>query len=393
MALLFVTCVEWTSANWHTQRPFEGRSQDALSEMIRTVSPKFYATNPAVSVPCLRAMGSLLDKDRSKRIGAISFESFTSHPFFAEFDFEAMELKAVSPVFKPSSEKTNFDATYDLEELLLEEAPLEARARRQKPRAELREDATAKEIREDELHRLIETMFEPFDYTTVTYRGNAAEAIASTENPEDSLPIGQDAAHGGPGGAISTPGSTPASAPGAPPGFIAPSSAPGGASVHSRQQSQPDSNRNSPQSQSELSASRTNPTGDDGASIGEALDPQKSAPSRPPPSTPPPPVPGQAQAFHRPFPPPQARAQGATRKTSKSGGVQMVLEESGSWSQLADHSSTLPAEGYDPAGGKGKNSSSGMLSFFSRKKGRDRSPKPQEPGVLGKEGARQIISG
>lgn len=107
--------------------------------MIRTVSPKFYATNPAVSVPCLRAMGSLLDKDRSKRIGAISFESFTSHPFFAEFDFEAMELKAVPPVFKPSSEKTNFDATYDLEELLLEEAPLEARARRQKPRAELRE--------------------------------------------------------------------------------------------------------------------------------------------------------------------------------------------------------------------------------------------------------------
>lgn len=69
----------------------------------------------------------------------------------------------------------------------------------------------------------------------------------------------------------------------------------------------------------------------------------------------------------------------------------MVLGEAGSWSQLADQSSTLPAEGLDQAGGKGKNS--GMLSFFSRKKGRDRSPKPQEPGVLGKEGARQIISG
>ena len=75
----------------------------------------------------------------------------------------------VEPVFVPSSEKTNFDATYDLEELLLEEAPLEARARRQRPREQLKDDATEKQIREDELHRMIETMFEPFDYTTVTF--------------------------------------------------------------------------------------------------------------------------------------------------------------------------------------------------------------------------------
>lgn len=70
----------------------------------------------------------------------------------------------------------------------------------------------------------------------------------------------------------------------------------------------------------------------------------------------------------------------------------MVLAEEGSWSDLADHSSSLPAEGFEGAGSKGKGSNSGMLSFLSRKKGRDRSPKPTEPGVLGKEGARQIIS-
>lgn len=142
-----------------------------MSENIKKAQPKYYVTNPAVSVPCLRAMGALLEKDRSKRIGASSWESFISHIFFAEIDFVALEHKEIPPVFRPSSDKTNFDATYDLEELLLEEAPLEARARRQKPRAELREDATAKEIREDELHRLIETMFEPFDYTTVTFQG------------------------------------------------------------------------------------------------------------------------------------------------------------------------------------------------------------------------------
>lgn len=94
-----------------------------------------------------------------------TWESFTQNEFFKVFDFDLLELKQIEPIFVPSSEKTNFDATYDLEELLLEEAPLEARARRQKPRERLKEDATDKEIREDELYRMIENEFRPFDYT------------------------------------------------------------------------------------------------------------------------------------------------------------------------------------------------------------------------------------
>lgn len=117
----------------------------------------------------MHAMQSLLEKDTRKRIGATGFHTYTDHSFFRRIDFEALEKKQIRPVFVPSSDKTNFDATYDLEELLLEEAPLEARARRQKPRVQLKEDATDKEIRTDELHRMIETLFEPFDYTTVTY--------------------------------------------------------------------------------------------------------------------------------------------------------------------------------------------------------------------------------
>lgn len=112
------------------------------------------------------------------------------------------------------------------------------------------------------------------------------------------------------------------------------------------------------------------------------------------------------QSFSRPFhptsappPPPAASASStstsqrprvSTRKMSKGGGVQMVLEEAGSWSELADQSAML-GEGGDAAKG-GKAGNSGMLAFLSRKKGRDRSPKPTEPGVLGKEGARQIIN-
>ena len=122
-----------------------------------------------MSPNCLSALRALLEVDPRKRIGANGFETFKEHPFFSDINFEALERREYEPVFKPSREKTNFDATYDLEELLLEEAPLEARARRQKPRDRLKDDATAQERREDELHKMIETLFEPFDYTTVPY--------------------------------------------------------------------------------------------------------------------------------------------------------------------------------------------------------------------------------
>ena len=103
------------------------------------------------------------------------------------------------------------------------------------------------------------------------------------------------------------------------------------------------------------------------------------------------PQPGPPTSFSRPIPP--RRPGGATRKVSKGGGIQMVLDEAGSWSGLSDQNSTLPADSLDGVGAKdGKGGSSGMLGFLSRKKGRDKSPKPQEPGILGKEGARRIIN-
>jgi serine/threonine kinase 32 len=151
------------------QRPFEGNSESTLSSVIQAANPKYPITSPPVSLTCLYAIKSALNLDRDQRLGH-TWESFTHHEFFSVIDFEALERKEIEPVFVPSSEKTNFDATYDLEELLLEEAPLEARARRQKPRDRLKDDATDKEIREDELYRMIETDFKPFDYTVAAYK-------------------------------------------------------------------------------------------------------------------------------------------------------------------------------------------------------------------------------
>jgi serine/threonine kinase 32 len=71
-------------------------------------------------------------------------------------------------------------------------------------------------------------------------------------------------------------------------------------------------------------------------------------------------------------------------------GMQVVLDEQGHWSHLADRTATIPADSNDTKEPEGTKPS-GMMGFFSRKKGRGHSPKPQERGVLGREGARHVI--
>lgn len=132
-------------------------------------NPHYPVTSPPVSMDCMNAIRGLLNPDPKTRLGAAGFDTLKNHPFFASIDFDALMRREIDPIFVPSRDKTNFDATYDLEELLLEEAPLEARARRQRPREQLKEDATPQEVRTEELHRMIETLFEPFDYTLAAY--------------------------------------------------------------------------------------------------------------------------------------------------------------------------------------------------------------------------------
>jgi serine/threonine kinase 32 len=96
-------------------------------------------------------------------------------------------------------------------------------------------------------------------------------------------------------------------------------------------------------------------------------------------------------SFSRPLPPQRPKV--TPRTSSKGGGVQMVLDSESNWSVLAEQNLTLPADALEGViAREGKSGSSGMLSFLSRKKGRDRSPKPRDPGILGKFGARQILN-
>jgi serine/threonine kinase 32 len=95
-----------------------------------------------------------------------------------------------------------------------------------------------------------------------------------------------------------------------------------------------------------------------------------------------------APNFSTPQPHPQSRNGRPSRTASSTGGMQVVLGETGSWSDLAKQDATLPADAKDLT-----SKPKGMLGFFARKNGRGHSPKPQERGILGKEGARVVISG
>ncbi|MCJ1282389.1 hypothetical protein MMC26_001712 [Xylographa opegraphella] len=335
----------------YNKRPFEAHNHEKLEKEILKGTPNYPVTSPPVSMPCLHAISSLLEKDITKRIGAISFESFTDNPFFREIDFVALERKQVPPVFVPSSEKTNFDATYDLEELLLEEAPLEARARRQKPRAQLKDDATDKEIRDEELHRMIETLFEPFDYTHAPYDPVQVptESPTSTSVVNNTPDLVRSRSRPSTEETVLSPQSTAQTPNGSPPLHSTPTPPVPDLPPHtSEYPPSPDTPKSSPSNTtSKLTKDRSG---------------------------------GQ---------PALQRARGSTRNASKSGGMNVVLGETGSWSELADKSATLPAEGV--RGVKGAKPT-GMLGFLSRKGGRARSPKPREPGVLGKEGARVVIN-
>ncbi|KAH7135497.1 kinase-like domain-containing protein [Dendryphion nanum] len=353
LGVLFYECI-------YNKRPFEASSHDSLAQKISKGEPTFPVTSPPVSMPCLHAISSLLEKDRKKRIGAISFESFIDNPFFRPIDFGALERKEIEPIFKPSSDKTNFDATYDLEELLLEEAPLEARARRQKPREALKDDATEQEIRAEELHKMIETLFEPFNYTIIA--DSRPSVAAPTENDSTGSRMSN----------TSNSANTPTSSH-SPQDWGHSKSSQDDQLRPTRSTTNPRSTTHSPNGSPPLATvSLVQQTTNDSPSSqrGERSDyfPTDGTEPAPP-------------SFSRPT----NTRRGPQRSTSMGGGVQVVLNETGSWSDMANQSSSLIQ---NPNAEK----PSGMLGFLSRKKGRDRSPKAKERGVLGKEGARVIIS-
>jgi len=117
------------------RRPFRGRSNNDLTYSI-TKDPLKWPED--AETKCSRAgihvVRGLLERDTSKRFGCKpngeGFQELRRHAWFKTIDWDALEAKEQIPPFIPDGKKANFDASHELEELLLEDNPLKAKQRK-----------------------------------------------------------------------------------------------------------------------------------------------------------------------------------------------------------------------------------------------------------------------
>ncbi|CAO1618155.1 unnamed protein product [Sympodiomycopsis kandeliae] len=116
------------------RRPFRGKTNSALTHSIMNDRCNFPDNVDTIvskeSISCIKGM---LERDTRRRMGCREgLQDYKSHPWFAGIDWDLLRRKQLPPPFEPDSKKANFDATHELEELLLEDNPLKARKRDEK---------------------------------------------------------------------------------------------------------------------------------------------------------------------------------------------------------------------------------------------------------------------
>jgi len=132
------------------------------------------------SRPGMQALKALLERDPSKRLACKSredgFEEIQSHPWFESMDWSTLETKEQIPPFVPDPKKANFDASHELEELLLEDNPLKAKQRK------VNQDNLSTEMKQ------MEDQFTPYDFKKMHRRSYYPhnQQIVSTVTATDS---------------------------------------------------------------------------------------------------------------------------------------------------------------------------------------------------------------
>ncbi|KAI8323778.1 kinase-like protein, partial [Martensiomyces pterosporus] len=116
------------------KRPFRHRKHpDELKMAILQEEIQFpMIADVQVSYDCISAMRGFLSKDPDARLGCGSkgFERIKQHPFFSNINWNLLEARQIEPPFVPNCDQSNFDISHDLEEMLLEQEPLEAKKRK-----------------------------------------------------------------------------------------------------------------------------------------------------------------------------------------------------------------------------------------------------------------------
>jgi len=145
------------------RRPFRGKSNAELTYSISKDHLKFPED---YSEKCSRAgmqvVKGLLERRTVKRLGCKpngeGFREFSQLPWFENLDWAELEAKRLPTPFVPDSKKANFDASVELEELLLEDNPLKAKRRK------VNQDNLSPEMKQ------MEVQFIPYDFKKMQRR-------------------------------------------------------------------------------------------------------------------------------------------------------------------------------------------------------------------------------
>ncbi|KZO90712.1 kinase-like protein [Calocera viscosa TUFC12733] len=167
------------------KRPFKGNTNSNLTQSITKDSVKFPEdAQQKHSREALHCLVSLLERDPRRRLGCKTLDDeareVRAHPWMRDYDWDALEQKALTPPFVPDSKKANFDASHELEELLLEDNPLKARKRN----ANLDVNSLSAD------QRTLEEQFNIYDYKKMNRRSyfNTSQQIVSTITANSSGP-------------------------------------------------------------------------------------------------------------------------------------------------------------------------------------------------------------
>ncbi|KAJ3355995.1 hypothetical protein GGF32_001736 [Allomyces javanicus] len=144
------------------RRPYRAKTNEALTQAILLEPLVFPENSPNhVSQECIDCIKGLINRDISTRLGCGSagFAALRQHPWLRHLEWERMATKEVTAPFIPDSKRPNFDATHELEELLLEENPLKHKKKSTSAKPGQEPAPLTKEA------RLFQTKFLVYDYS------------------------------------------------------------------------------------------------------------------------------------------------------------------------------------------------------------------------------------
>ncbi|TPX58896.1 hypothetical protein PhCBS80983_g02869 [Powellomyces hirtus] len=133
--------------------------------------------HPRITDAAKGLISGLMTVDVTKRLGCgpEGKTALRTHPFLDCINWEKLIAKEITPVFVPPRNKANFDATHDLEEILLNDNPLGSKSKQKKNDA----FSTSPEM------MVIERQFLYYDYA----RPDFVDSQATQASPVNSLDL------------------------------------------------------------------------------------------------------------------------------------------------------------------------------------------------------------